>query len=280
MIKKILEKYSVQYCAVMDGEVSHIIIMLPYLPYKSYPDNCANIDAFYHSSNKLYHICKDIISDFKLSNIEVVNTGYLNLKKLAEQGGLGTILNNQLVATRDHGSKITLQDITIRATFEHNPKLKVAACDASCRGCDNACPTGALCAGAFDRAKCLRHMQDNPDSVVLKMSKRVLGCEECQRACPHNSKVDACDMPAEVAAVLDIDSLICSIAQGKKSMSDFANIFGYNYSRPSWIAKLVIYSLMSASDYSHSESVSKLLNHQNQQLIVLAKSYLTKCDSN
>ena len=278
MIRSILAKFNIQYCSVTDGEISHIILMLPYSPYSSYPSECANIDAFYEASNCLYHTRAKILEELVSNGYEVLNIGHLQLKKIAEQGGLGTIINNQLLATRDHGTKITLQDITIKGVFEYNPDLKVAKCSENCHECDNACPTGALCNGVFDRSKCLRNTQDNPLSIVKEMNKRVLGCEECQRACPHNYKILPCDMTDEISTILNIDSLLSQIASGKRSMQLFRETYGHNYSKPSWIAKLVIYSLLSSGDYTHLDSVSKLINHQNIEVSNLAKYYVTKCD--
>lgn len=278
MISSIIEKFNVQYCSVTDGEISHIILMLPYAPYSSYPPECANIDAFYEASNRLYHT-RVKMSDMLVSNgYEILNVGHLQLKKIAERGGLGTIINNQLLATRDYGTRITLQDITIRGVFEHNPDLRVLKCSENCRECEIACPTGALCNGVFDRAKCLRNIQDNPLAIVNEMNKRVLGCEECQRDCPHNYKVLPCDIPDDISRLLNIDNLISQIASGKRSMQSFREVYGHNYSKPSWIAKLVIYSLLSSGDYAHSDSVSKLINHQNIEVSKLAKYYVTKCD--
>ena len=277
IIPNIIGQFNLQYCSVTNGEVSHIIMMLPYSPYSSYPENCANIDAFYEASNRLYHTANKIKTMLNDSGVQVVESGHLELKKLAESGGLGTILKNQLLATKDYGTRITLQDITVKGVFVFNPCLGDLKCSSSCHCCDNACPTKSLVNGVFDRKKCLRHIQDNPE-FNAEMRSRVLGCEECQNACPHNAKVCTQTMPENIAKILDIDTLLSNISKGKRSMVEFMNVFGFNYSKPSWVAKLIMYSLISKQDYSHRNSVQLLLNHQNNQVAELAKNYVTRCD--
>ena len=279
IIPNILGQFNLQYCSVTDGELSHIILMLPYSPYISYPASTANIDAFYEASNRLYHATSDIKNALMSVGIEVVDVGHLHLKQLAECGGLGSVLHNQLLATKDYGTRITLQDITIKGAYTHNPHLEVRECSDSCHACDNACPTKALTKDGFERSKCLRHIQDNP-IYHADMSKRVLGCEECQNACPHNACVIGQVMPEHIARILDLDTLLECIAKGKRSMSEFMSVFGYNYSKPSWTAKLIIYSLLSAEDYTHKDAVLLLANHQNADVAELARMYSTKCDIN
>lgn len=62
----------------------------------------------------------------------------------------------------------------------------------SCKRCLAACPTGALDEEGFHREKCLRNWQLNgqamPEDVREKMGNRFIGCDECQRCCPHNPK--------------------------------------------------------------------------------------------
>ncbi|MCR4576291.1 MAG: hypothetical protein K5784_00060 [Clostridiales bacterium] len=61
----------------------------------------------------------------------------------------------------------------------------------------NSCPTGAISNSGFvDPNRCLRfvsELKQIPEEYESKLGNRLLGCDECQKACPHNriAKTDA-----------------------------------------------------------------------------------------
>ena len=60
----------------------------------------------------------------------------------------------------------------------------------SCRRCMDACPGGAIRPDGFHRERCLRFWQLNgrpvPPDLRPLMGSRLIGCDDCQRCCPHN----------------------------------------------------------------------------------------------
>ncbi len=61
----------------------------------------------------------------------------------------------------------------------------------SCRRCMEACPTGAIQVDGFHRERCLRYWmmsgQTAPEFIREEMGVRLIGCDDCQRCCPHNA---------------------------------------------------------------------------------------------
>lgn len=64
-----------------------------------------------------------------------------------------------------------------------------------CRQCMDACPTHAIDGEGFHRERCLRNWMMSgkpvPEEIREKMGNRLIGCDECQRCCPHNPPPDA-----------------------------------------------------------------------------------------
>lgn len=281
IIENILDKYSdnfgIEYGAVFENNVSHIILLLPYSPFVDYPKNVIRIDAFYLASNKLYHIKNDIAKELQDKGIEIVKDNVL-LKPMASKCGLGTILNNQLLANSKYGSKVTIQCITIREKYEKMQSQAVKKTCDTCHKCDDNCPQKALFNGVFTRDKCLRHIQDYPEIICENIENRFLGCEECQKICPHNSKIASVKMSDELIKILDISNIFDIVLGGKKTLKVFADLFGYNYAKPSYILRLLLNTLIITNNFDYVEKAKLLLNFPNNDVVELARKYILKCD--
>ncbi len=100
---------------------------------------------------------------------------------------------NTLSYTAEFGSRFHVQMLT---TSEHLPPthhLEAAEHElhcGDCHRCEAACPTNALEGGLFHRERCLRNWQVSgqvyPEEVRRQMGNRLIGCDTCQRCCPHN----------------------------------------------------------------------------------------------
>ena len=100
---------------------------------------------------------------------------------------------NTLSCVEGFGSRFHVQMLTVTpgipATHHLEAEVHPLRCG-DCRRCEAACPTGALEGGVFHRERCLRNWQVSgqvyPEIVREKMGNRLIGCDECQRCCPHN----------------------------------------------------------------------------------------------
>ncbi len=100
---------------------------------------------------------------------------------------------NTLSCVEGFGSRFHVQMLTVTpgipATHHLEKEVHPLRCG-DCHCCEAACPTGALEGGVFHRERCLRNWQVSgqvyPETVREKMGNRLIGCDECQRCCPHN----------------------------------------------------------------------------------------------
>lgn len=277
MLISLLKQFNIDFCTVFEDGVTDIILMMPYFPFEEYPKHCAKIDSFYIASNTLYKKAKQISVALTENGFEVIDRR-LNLKTLAQKGGLGSILHNQLLVNCKHGSKVTLQGISVKGEFEHiaNGSVKVI-CD-SCHKCDYSCPNQALNCGAFTREKCIRHMQDFAVQYFSEAGGRTLGCEECQSVCPYNAKIPKIKMPSQIENLFDYQNIFDMIKGGKKQLAPLAEIIGSNIARPVYMFNLLVNSLISSNNFEYTDTINSFENHQSQSICDKVKFYLEKAD--
>ncbi len=103
-----------------------------------------------------------------------------------------------------------------------------------CRGCGlcvAACPTNALEGGQFHWDRCLRVQMGSPDPVPRHlrraMGMRLIGCTECQHACPHCYAEEE-PVPETLAADCDLEGLLRGDAAQRERL---AAVIGTNYAR-------------------------------------------------
>ena len=118
---------------------------------------------------------------------------------------------NTISCVEGFGSRFHVQMLTltpgIPATVHLEDTPHPLRCG-DCHRCEQACPTGALEGGVFHRERCLRNWQVSgqqyPEEVRRRMGARLIGCDECQRCCPHNPlpEGESAPMPVTLEEIL------------------------------------------------------------------------------
>lgn len=164
------------------------------------------------------------------------------LKPAAIRAGLGAFGKNSIVRIHGMGSCVMLRCIALGEGFEcerdypGGEGYEYADCG-KCRRCIDACPSGALSESGMDHTRCLRaHMfqgPPTPEEFRPLMGNRLLGCEECLRACPHNARAyaDALEPPDELKRVLDIRRAFDTDTRAEY-MKEFGALLGWNMAIP------------------------------------------------
>lgn len=202
---------------VLDGaecgypEVGSILLALwPYEAERVPEEGQAWIHPYYYASQRAYRAADDLATlhaaeglvwreDIRLKPIFARLRGF-------SQG------RNTLSYTGEYGSRFHVQILTLTPGIPATEHLEAEAhplqCG-SCRRCEAACPTNALEGGVFHRERCIRNWQVSgqvyPEAVREKMGNRLIGCDACQRCCPHNPvpEGEAVPMPVTLEEIMD-----------------------------------------------------------------------------
>ncbi len=121
----------------------------------------------------------------------------LSERSLAASAGVGWIGRNGCLIVPGLGSYVVLCEIVCSLPLPPGAPLE-GHCG-RCGACVKACPARAIGEGGLvDCRRCLSyHTTENrgeiPPSQRQQLGRRVLGCDACQEACPHNRDVPAGD---------------------------------------------------------------------------------------
>lgn len=184
---------------VLDGaecgypDVGSVLLALwPYEAEQEPAENEAWIHPYYYASQKAYRAADDLAKAHAEEGL--VWREDIRLKPLFARLCGFSQGRNTLSYTQEYGSRFHVQILTltpgIPATDHLEEENHPLHCG-DCRRCEAACPTNALEGGVFHRERCLRNWQVSgqiyPEDVREKMGNRLIGCDVCQRCCPHNA---------------------------------------------------------------------------------------------
>ncbi len=118
-----------------------------------------------------------------------VDTAPVLERSLAVRAGLGWIGRNRCLTVPGVGSYVFLCEIVSELPLRPSEPA-AGGCDA-CGACVRACPTGALTGDGLDARRCIsyltvEHRGPIPAELRARMGRRLIGCDACQAACPHN----------------------------------------------------------------------------------------------
>lgn len=180
--------------ALLPDATRLLVLVYPYedQPPPGFPQLA--ISPYYEASHRAHQKSETAAAWLTERGYQTLAHPKLPAKAAAQRAGAGRYGRNGLIASKQYGSRVTLQLLLTAAPFaftESTAEAPLSGC-AACRRCVSACPTQALPGDStVDTNRCLRaHMlsgQVVPEKLRKKMKNRLIGCEYCQSVCPKNA---------------------------------------------------------------------------------------------
>lgn len=182
---------------LLEGAKTVIVVALNYYPSTFQSDDAAQF-AYYAYGRDYHEVLKDRMRKLAAFIKEAtgmesrccVDSAPIRERYWAQQAGVGFIgLNNALILP-GRGSFYFLGVLVTQLDMEPDEPCTLTC--GNCHACERACPSHALCGGEpVDARKCLSCLtiechDELPEWVGKVIGKRVYGCDECQKCCPHN----------------------------------------------------------------------------------------------
>lgn len=192
---------------LLPGAKTVISLAMNYLPRRLQPADAPQF-AYYAYGNDYHDVVASRLDRFiGLLNAEYacscrrcVDTAPLRERYWAQKAGIGFVGKNNQLIIPGKGSFFFLGEVV--TTLPVQPDLPCTQSCGNCRKCQDACPTGALDGGqgALDARRCIscltiEHRGVLPEKVAERLGNRVYGCDECQKACPHNRHAVPTEIP-------------------------------------------------------------------------------------
>jgi ferredoxin len=214
-VPEILDGFGADYTVVPCENGAIVLFLFPYRPFEPFPPGHLYLDNYFFVSHESYQKVNRLLETLRAAGFAATRYRAEPLKDLALRAGRAERCKNDLVWNRDYGSYFYIDAIMIPPPDPlpegrgRNSPLRSEGVDAaggrgSCNLCISACPTGALSENGFERRKCIRQFMEKKHEPTTAeralIGDRLLGCEICRAACPHNAHLRPLPVPPEVLA--------------------------------------------------------------------------------
>ncbi len=197
---------------LLPGAKSIIMLAYSYFTPEKQPEKAPKIALYarggdYHNvlRKKLSAAVKVLKSRFGGDYRICIDSAPLRERYWAVKSGLGFIGRNSQLIVPGVGSYCFLAAVVTTLELTPSHELSRSICD-DCGRCQRACPGGAIMADrcAVDARRCISYLTieagRTADSSIpwpenLKRGGRIIGCDECQRVCPHNRNPKEASLP-------------------------------------------------------------------------------------
>lgn len=151
------------------------------------------VHPYYPASHRAYKAAHQFAEEATAAGLPTCVRDDIRLKPIfARLPGLSQG-RNTLSYLEGEGSRFHAKLFAVDAPLPPTVHLAAEAHHRHCDGCTRcmeACPTGAITPDGFAVERCLRYWmltgKPVPEDMRAPMGNRLIGCDTCQRCCPHN----------------------------------------------------------------------------------------------
>ncbi len=156
------------------------------------------IHPYYRISHQAYQAARVFVSECEAAGLAVALRDDVRLKPIFARlpgfsQGRNTLSYIEGVGSRFY-TKTFAVDVAMEPTHHLEEENHALHCG-ECRRCMAACPNHAIDEAGFHIERCIRYWmmpgKPVPEDVRAAMGNRLIGCDECQRCCPHNAEPKA-----------------------------------------------------------------------------------------
>ncbi|MGE5587061.1 MAG: epoxyqueuosine reductase [Clostridia bacterium] len=258
---------------VMPEAGSILVLVRPYAPFVSpFPRGVAGYPAHYRAYPEGHEAAQQLAAELERMGIRAVAGPGLPVKALAVRAGLGPYGRNSLIHCREFGSFVTIHTIVTDAVLEPDAPSGMFDCGA-CSACVRACPTGALqqTGAVVNLARCVRAYMNSGEVVPVELraayGTNILGCDACQRCCPHNAGAmsRASEPPAEDLEVFSLAGILGDDTDERRTRLDrMKRILGSNYAKENRVLADAAVAAGNTRDSGLLEPLAKALSHPHE----------------
>lgn len=269
------EWYAVAYDAVrnrlarspatlMPDAQSIVVAVRKYAVYGDWPEGYATVANYYVNSEAAYENIKPLAELLSGNGYSAIPDPPIPEKQAALRTGLGVQGLNTQFCHHEFGILVNLHSVLTDAPLADSDSPR-----AECHGCGlcaAACPAGALYGGVFDHDKCLRYHMNRGTLVPMwardLMGLRLIGCTECQHACP-NANLAVVEVPADLAWACGIAGLLEGDGARYETL---ARYIGANFARKKRIRAQAAICAGNSGNRDYVPGLSALLVEENAVL--------------
>lgn len=255
-----------------------LVLLTAYGPWRDWPAGSLWIHPHYPAYHRSTQAAERLVGLLRERGFRAVNAHSLPQRHAAFAAGFGQSGLNGLLIHPRYGSRICFQTVLTDMPLPlAEPRTGEMRACLRCGACLRACPAHALAGGGDVMSeRCLRHFapmkREIPPPVRSLLGMRLIGCDDCQQACPMNrSGLPPEDPPAGLTEAARLRGLLGWDTEGwREQIAALGRFIGVNEVRPVRITAAAAMHAGNTGDPAYLPVLRRLERHEDVRIREMA----------